>query len=78
MAIPKQPDNPPAFPRTFSVEDQGDYHEKKWAQEGMELRDYFAAKAMASFIHPTDSLCAEDAAKAAYQYADAMLAERSK
>lgn len=53
---------------------------------GMSLRDYFAAKAMHMF-HGTDITCERDirrrfdftdAASLAYQYADAMLAERAK
>ena len=53
---------------------------------GMTLRDYFAAKAMHMF-HGTDITCERDirrrfeftdSASLAYQYADAMLAERAK
>ena len=48
---------------------------------GMEMRDYFAAKAMQSFwseedLHP--SVTKQDAAEWAYGMADAMLAERAK
>lgn len=46
-------------------------------EEGMTLRDYFAAKAMQSFIEigtTFDSSVARDS----YRYADAMLAEREK
>lgn len=53
--------------------------------EGMTLRDYFAAKAMAAWIatygdnpHPATTGHAETVANNAYQIADAMLAERSK
>ncbi len=46
-------------------------------EEGMSLRDYFAAKAMAADMatsyHP-----AKDIAKLAYQMADAMLAAREE
>lgn len=63
-------DGGPAFPKSVSL------HMPK--QDGMSLRDYFAAKAMASFIHPTDSLDANGAAKAAYEYADAMLKAREQ
>ena len=46
-------------------------------QEGMQLRDYFAAKAMqgfASYIGP--SMTFESRAKTAYEWADAMLKAR--
>lgn len=52
--------------------------------QGMSLRDYFAAKAMPRLI-PTEGWtdmhiekCAQEAAEQAYRVADAMLAERSK
>lgn len=50
---------------------------------GMSLRDWFAGQALAGFIacHAADADAAPSAsgaARAAYQYADAMLAERSK
>jgi hypothetical protein len=46
-----------------------------WMEEGMTLRDYFAAKAMAAQI-ATTYYSAKDVAKFAYEMADAMLAER--
>jgi hypothetical protein len=46
-------------------------------EEGMSLRDYFAAKAMAADIS-TSYHSAKDVAKFAYEMADAMLAERRK
>lgn len=46
---------------------------------GMTLRDYFAAKAMAGFLaSETDAPTFGQLAKFAYQCADAMLAERAK
>lgn len=54
---------------------------------GMTLRDYFAAKAMQGMLaYPGDDSMgshhnnndAKGVAKVAYQYADAMLAERAK
>lgn len=56
---------------------------------GMSLRDYFAARAMQSFMawaleqrpfdgYETASKCCEAYAKHAYAIADAMLAEREK
>ena len=48
--------------------------------EELTLRDYFAAKAMQGIIasDTNDTMTAANAAFAAYQCADAMLAERSK
>jgi hypothetical protein len=45
--------------------------------EGMTLRDYFAAKAMQAILNDAEIFW-EGAAPLAYQYADAMLKERSK
>jgi hypothetical protein len=50
-------------------------------QEGMTLRDYFAAKAMQAIITgslPLGTLAYVDASTAGYRFADAMLAERDK
>jgi len=46
-----------------------------WTEEGMSLRDYFAAKAMAAELGTT-FLSVTDVAKFAYEMADAMLAEK--
>jgi hypothetical protein len=68
-------DNPPAFPRTGSEHIQ--------PQSGMDLRDYFAAKALSNLIpdegwlEKHQSKCAEEAAKQAYVIADAMLKART-
>ena len=67
QAMTDAPDNPAAFPRTC------DHFDHK--QEGMSLRDWFAGRAFRSsdgilMLHP------DEAAEAAYQYADAMLAAR--
>ena len=63
--------NPPAFPRPHSGNSQ-------FAQVGMTLRDYFAAKAMQGMLsensgirYPTDELV-----DFAYKVADAMLKAR--
>ena len=63
--------NPPAFPRPHSGTSQ-------FAQEGMTLRDYFAAKAMQGMLsensgirYPTDELV-----DFAYKVADAMMKAR--
>jgi hypothetical protein len=74
-------DGGPAFPRpTSRDEHSNDRPYQVPEQDGMSLRDYFAAAALA---HPyTQSRDAVDrsneAAKLAYYLADAMLAERSK
>jgi hypothetical protein len=65
--------NPAAFPRPFSGTTQ-------YAQDGMTLRDYFAAKAMQEmmtykdrpiYLRPVDEVAID-----AYEMADAMLEAR--
>ena len=61
--------NPPAFPSGYYVPEN----------QGMSLRDYFAAKAMQALLSDTDwrlDMDMEDTAKAAYMTADAMLKAR--
>lgn len=72
-------DGGPAFPVNH---DEG---EVTWVDEGMTLRDYFAAKAMQGIIagamadgSPWRQAEARDKARAAYLQADAMLKERAK
>lgn len=79
-----------AFPVTEQFDERrGEY--VKYAEDGMTLRDYFAAKALPEFISlvPTEiwnqgqglegkNDNALMAAKAAYRMADAMIAARSK
>jgi hypothetical protein len=57
----------PAFPRPHSGATQ-------YAQEGMTLRDYFAAKAMQAILNGTKNY--ENVAKYAYQMADEMMKAR--
>lgn len=67
-------DGGPAFPTTPDC-----YENMDPAGDGMSLRDYFAAKAMAAFIStmPPDSKVYPDKiADGAYDQADAMLARR--
>jgi hypothetical protein len=72
----------PAFPTTWLVDQYG----TKGECEGMTLRDYFAAMAMAAIIAkipiqesaPPDWSRFEQTAGGAYYYADAMLRERDK
>jgi len=60
----------PAFPRPYSGTSQ-------FAQEGMTLRDYFAAKAMQGFMGSSWNVKSfEDMARKAYQLADAMMKVR--
>lgn len=54
---------------------------KSGIQTGMTLRDYFAGKALATLVESwadSSPKHAEKCAEIAYQFADAMLAERSK
>ena len=75
--------NRPAFPRS------GDADTGTSPQNGMTLRDYFAAKALAGWWSSSDSMCAlpkdktlvefqTEACAKFYEWADAMLAERAK
>jgi len=71
MAKPK---NPPAFPNSSSTNEM-------WNTKGMTLRDYFAAKAMQSFIlvfeqEYLDELDEDSLATNAYNLANAMLKTR--
>lgn len=64
-----------AFPHnTVVVDKEGGIIEN---HRGMELRDYFAAKAMQSFLLNTASSLQEDAISA-YKMADAMMVAREK
>lgn len=50
-------------------------------QAGMDLRDYFAAKAMQAIVSTVPHLktiCVNDCAEEAYLYADAMMKVREK
>lgn len=80
-----QPNNPPAFPRTgFGF--YGDSHSSKYAdtspQDGMTLRDYFAAAALPPILlgkYGEQAQSNDDSAAAwAYALADAMLRARQK
>ena len=63
-------DGGPAFPNDASA--------LRKKQEGMSLRDYFAAKAMQSYLldKDRDSFTFEQWAQASYEMADAMLKAR--
>jgi hypothetical protein len=63
----------PAFP--FVFDDTATRSRQIYT--GMSIRDYFAAKAMQAILNDAEIFW-EGAAPLAYQYADAMLKERSK
>ena len=75
-------DNPMAFPVV------GDSHSQNYLQEGMTLRDYFAARALSSFngfavmdengnhFNPNDKNYPDAVAEMCYKIADAMLTQR--
>jgi pimeloyl-ACP methyl ester carboxylesterase len=71
--------NPPAFPSGNDVT-LGDW--RSHGHSGMTLRDYFAAKAMQSFLDEvgsgSDQRFYKDIAIGAYQVADAMLKAREE
>ncbi len=74
-------DGGPAFPheRVFS-DSPNDLHHKYIMMSGMSLRDYFAAAALQSILsNPVFAKIPETTvAASSYEYADAMIAERSK
>jgi hypothetical protein len=70
-----------AFPNVYTTTTHNgiNYEKTTIRQDGMTLRDYFAAKAMAVLLHPVgDDPDEEHIAMMAYDMADAMLAERAK
>lgn len=61
----------PAFPTTKPLDSWGD------PNQGMTLRDYFAAQAFAMLMHPhANDLSPKATAEEAYRFADAMLEAR--
>jgi hypothetical protein len=78
----------PAFPATSGWDSQGNWCRSYADNEGMTLRDYFAAKAMQGWVQATtkpyvhvgeyqvDSVSEDHIAKIAYKMADAMLKAR--
>lgn len=83
-----KPENEPAFPQPMVQGANGmTCGWDGYGMGGMTLRDYFAAKAMQAICHTRsagelnprgDMTFAEIAAIQAYQFADALLAERAK
>jgi hypothetical protein len=62
-----------AFPTTKPLDSWGD------PNAGMDLRDYFAAKAMHYWLcNPMNNIQIENLCKGAYQVADAMMEARKK
>ena len=62
-----------AFPTTKPLDSWGD------PNAGMDLRDYFAAKAMHYWLcDPMNNIQIENLCKGAYQVADAMMEARKK
>lgn len=74
-------DGGPAFARPFSKNGEYSDSQQNRSQEGMSLRDYFAAKALSTvqaYSHEDVSTWAPaDFARHAYAIADAMIAARS-
>lgn len=71
----------PAFPKTGSYNDTASSEYDSLDQEGMSLRDYFAAKAMQAICTHNDTWGIahdEDIADRAYLIADAMLEARKQ
>lgn len=82
-----KPDGGPAFPRPASEFTKSgtcpDGNDPIGEQDGMSLRDYFAAKALEGCVYVGDSYDAQDVyldkmARAAYHTADAMLRAREQ
>jgi hypothetical protein len=73
-------DNPPAFPFTEQGMSSFSGQTVDIVNPGMTLRDYFAAKALQAMATRSDmdGVAYDKLAAYAYDYADAMLAERSK
>lgn len=66
------------YPLTVFPTTEANYLNENVRTEGMELRDYFAGKALASIPLALDDGEQQLIANAAYRMADAMLAERDK
>ena len=63
--------NEPAFP-TLHIDDP----EYRWTENGMTLRDYFAAAALTGLMEASGAMHDKEIAKWAYEFADAMLKAR--
>lgn len=72
------PENPPAFPRTGEG-----FGNPRYDEAGMTLRDWFAGQAVIGIMSTAGAFERTDrridmVARKAYEFADAMLAERAK
>ena len=68
-----------AFPtEQLVVSDMGQVRGVSPHQEGMDLRDYFAAKAMQAIQQTSKSTMYSDVARHAYEMADAMMKARGE
>ena len=73
-----------AFPKQCdeTIHEKGTKTVIETSQDGMDLRDYFAAKAMQLFLHDSQKIHgqwnAEGIAQDSYEMADAMMEARSK
>lgn len=75
-----KPENPPAFPRPLGVSHGGvgEHQYVNDEQDGMTLRDYFAAAALTGMVSFLGDVGAGNTATFAYEYADAMLKARAE
>ena len=69
-------DGGPAFPRPVSMSTYWDHPREIPEQEGMTLRDYFAAAALTGWLSDGHVNTPSVDAARAYEYADAMLKAR--
>lgn len=69
-------DNPQAFPRTPATASQESWIEHDTAQDGMTLRDYFAAASIRTIEARIGQYSPEVIAHRCYELADAMLKAR--
>jgi len=71
----------PAFPKSGFYTEESDSKFDNEPESGMSLRDYFAGQALSGMCSIEDGnrmSCREEAAKTAFELADAMLTERQK
>lgn len=75
-------DGGPAFPVMTESSQESDFDTKHYWRGGLSLRDYFAAAALTGLCSRSSNDATfrytENRAHVAYQYADAMLAERER
>jgi len=65
-----------AFPRQITF--NNGISEGKWIDDGMDLRDYFAAKAMQGFLTESGDVIFDSLAIESYRVADAMMKARNE